>query len=124
MPESVVPEVLLGADRPYLLAVGLPGLVLGIGSAAAFTPITVAATSGVPDAEQGTAAGLLNTTRQLSGAIGLAALSTVAATVTGRSGGPDDPAALSHGYAVALAVAAACLVVAALLAAVVMPRDA
>lgn len=114
---------LLGPDRPYLLAVGLPGLILGLGSAGAFTPITVAATSGVAAAEQGTAAGLLNTTRQFSGALGLAALTTVAATVTRHTGGPHDPAAVSHGYSAAFAIAGVCLIIAATAAALVMPRD-
>lgn len=109
-------------DTPYLLAVGVPGLILGLDSAAAFTPITVAATSGVPDSEQGLAAGLLNTTRQTSGAIGLAVLSTVASSITARAGGSSTPAALAIGYSAAFFVAAGCRVAAALIALFAVPE--
>ncbi|MFI2229946.1 DHA2 family efflux MFS transporter permease subunit [Nocardia testacea] len=112
----------LGVDRPYIWAVGVPGLVLGMGSAAAFTPVTVAATADVPAAVQGTAAGMLNATRQLSGAVGLAALSAAATAATERAGGPTDLSALAHGYAVAFAIAAGCLTAAAVTAAIVLPR--
>lgn len=115
---------MIGADTPYLLTVGVPGLILGFGSAAAFTPITVAATSGIRDSEQGLAAGLLNTTRQTSGAIGLAVLSTVASSITAQAGGSSTPAALATGYSAAFLVAGGCLVAAALIALLTVPEQA
>ncbi|MCO1582538.1 DHA2 family efflux MFS transporter permease subunit [Crossiella sp. SN42] len=113
---------LLGVDQPYLIAVAVPGAVLGLGSAAAFTPITVAATAGLPPHHNGLAAGLLNAIRQTSGAIGLAVLSTVSATV---SGGQATRPALAAGYSAAFLLSAAFLVAAAGLAAFALrTRDA
>lgn len=109
----------IGVDRPYLLAVALPGIVLGLGSAAAFTPITVAATSGLPPGQNGLAAGLLNAIRQTSGAIGLAVLSTVSAAVAGA---PATRASLAEGYAAALLLSAAFLIAAALAAVFLKPE--
>ncbi|MYW05536.1 MFS transporter, partial [Streptomyces sp. SID3343] len=60
-----------GADGSYWPTVAIPGTLFGIGTAAAFTPITLAATAGVPSARGGAAAGLLNTVRQVGGAVGL-----------------------------------------------------
>ena len=60
-----------------------PGLVLmGIGLGALFVSVTIAATSGVPQREAGLASGLLNTSQQIGGAIGLAVLTGVVASST------------------------------------------
>lgn len=60
-----------------------PGLILmGLGMGATFVSITIAATSGVPRHESGLASGLLNTSQQIGGAVGLAVLTGVAATAT------------------------------------------
>ncbi|MFC7620229.1 MFS transporter [Microlunatus sp. GCM10028923] len=101
--------VMITGRFPYLISVVLPGVLLGLGSAAAFTPITVAATSGVPAGSGGLAAGLLNTVRQASGAIGLAVLARL--SVAAGSEGP------------AFAVSGICLAAAAVLAALIMPRS-
>ncbi|WP_217428631.1 MFS transporter [Microlunatus speluncae] len=99
--------ILIAGRQPYLISVVLPGVLLGLGSAAAFTPITVAATGGIPAGQAGLAAGVLNAVRQTSSAVGLAVLSTLAA--------------VAHSQAPAFAVAAGCLAVAALLAGLIMP---
>jgi hypothetical protein len=65
------------------------------------------------------ASGLFNSSRQLGGCIGLAALATIAAHRTGTA---TDPAALNDGYALGLAVAAALFVLAAVVAIGVLPR--
>lgn len=111
-------SALIGADRSYPVSVLVPGVVFGFGTAAAFTPITLAATTGVPAHRNGLAAGVLNTVRQTSSAIGLAVLTTISAGAAaswaaGHRDGADSPGALSHGYSVAFAVAAACVVLAA-----------
>src|SRR3954451_5529209 len=60
-----------------------PGFVLaGIGLGFAFVPDTIAALSGVEERDAGVASGLINTSQQIGGAIGVAALGTVATTTT------------------------------------------
>ncbi|MEU7143711.1 DHA2 family efflux MFS transporter permease subunit [Nocardia sp. NPDC046473] len=103
----VCTAVCIALDAPYLWTVLISGAILGYGVAAAFTPITVAATNGVPPDRSGLAAGVLNTVRQTSGAVGLAALSAIA---------------LSAGYATSFAASAACLAAACVVATITMPR--
>ena len=57
-----------------------PFLITGIGTAFAFIPVSIAALAGIADHEAGLASGLLNTSQQLGGAIGVAITSTIAAT--------------------------------------------
>ncbi|WUH99976.1 MFS transporter [Spirillospora sp. NBC_00431] len=117
----------LGVHGSYPLTVALSGGVFGFGTAAAFTPITVAATSGVPPEQHGLAAGVLNTVRQTSGAIGLAVISTVSASATAgwaaAHPGRAAPAALAHGHTIAFLISAGCVAAAALLALLTMPRS-
>lgn len=69
-------------EAVYYLHV-LPALVLmALGAGLTFVSATIAATSGVPDHEAGLASGILNTSQQVGGAIGLAVLSAIAAAVT------------------------------------------
>nr|WP_208905878.1 MFS transporter [Streptomyces melanosporofaciens] len=70
-----------GLHASYPVSVLLPGAVFGFGTAAAFTPITAAATGGLPPDRTGLAAGLLNTVGRTSGALGPAVLSTLAPAV-------------------------------------------
>jgi MFS family permease len=61
----------------------LPGfLLIGIGLGFSFVPISIAALAGVQPAEAGLASGLINTSQQIGGALGIAALSTIASTWT------------------------------------------
>jgi MFS family permease len=57
-----------------------PFFVAGAGTAFAFIPVSIAGLAGVSEREAGLASGLLNTSQQLGGAIGVAIASTVAAT--------------------------------------------
>jgi EmrB/QacA subfamily drug resistance transporter len=72
-----------------------PSLLAAVGLGFAFVPNTIAAVSGVPDREAGLASGLINTSQQVGGALGLAVLSTIANSVTGSA---HDPAALTDGF--------------------------
>jgi len=83
-------------------------LVLGTGLGMSFVPITIAATNGVAAADSGLASGLLNTTQQVGGSLGLAILSSVAnsRTASAVAGGTPLPAALTHGFKGAFLVAA------------------
>jgi MFS family permease len=70
----------VSATSSYLVNL-LPGFViLGLGFGVAFVAVTVAATAGVPGDEAGLASGLINTSQQIGGALGLAILAVVAAT--------------------------------------------
>jgi MFS family permease len=61
----------------------LPGfLLIGVGIGFSFVPISIAALAGVQPAEAGLASGLINTSQQVGGALGIAALSTIATSQT------------------------------------------
>jgi EmrB/QacA subfamily drug resistance transporter len=101
----------------YLTHILGPSLVAGAGISLMLLPVTLAGTTGVNPEDAGAAAGLLNTGRQLGGAIGLAVLTTVAATATSRAAHHSTSlAALVHGYHVAFLADAGVMLVAALAA--------
>ena len=81
-----------------------PMVVSGAGTAFAFIPISIAALAGVKEQQAGLASGLLNTSQQLGGAIGIAIASSVAAshTQTLLHAGHAAPAALTGGFQQAL----------------------
>jgi EmrB/QacA subfamily drug resistance transporter len=107
-----------------------PAFVLGgAGLGLSFVPVTIASLAGVERSDAGVASGLINTSRQIGGAIGLAAASTIAATATSRYADAHaavttaSAVALAHGYRTALYVLTGLLVLAALVAAgFVRPR--
>ena len=98
----------------------LPGyLMVGVGIAFAYVPVSIAALAGVEEREAGLASGLINTSQQIGGAVGVAVASTVFTsrfnTLTHE--GKPLPTALTHGYGAAfwaLAVFAVAAIVAAL----------
>ena len=99
----------LQPDGSYLTDL-LPGIMLmSIGMGLTFLPITLIATSGIPDADAGLASGLYNTSQQIGGALGLALLNTLAvsaaqATLDGLGREPlpaDEAQALVDGFHVA-----------------------
>jgi EmrB/QacA subfamily drug resistance transporter len=66
----------------------LPALLLSsLGMGAVFMPLTLIATTGLADEDQGLASGLFNTSQQVGGALGLAVLSTLATSKTHAAGG-------------------------------------
>ncbi len=89
------------------LLIGLLPLSIGLGLA--FVPITLLGTSGVSRQDAGLASGLFNTAQQVGGSLGLAILSTLAASQTSsllRAGGTSRAAATVSGYHVAFLAAA------------------
>ena len=100
----------------------LPGmLVLGAGASFAFMAVILASTAGVPGEEAGLASGLVNTSQQMGGALGLAALAAVsAAYTTGSAGSGSDLAILNAGYHAAFLVGTGCVVLAAVIAATLL----
>jgi sugar phosphate permease len=85
---------------------------------AVFMPLTLVATTGLEDEDQGLASGLFNTSQQIGGALGLAILSTIAAGHTHGSAS----AALVHGFHYAF-VGAAAFVAAALVTMLALLRS-
>jgi|tagenome__1003787_1003787.scaffolds.fasta_scaffold20936196_2 EmrB/QacA subfamily drug resistance transporter len=83
-------------------------LALGTGLGMSFVPITISATNGVAAADSGLASGLLNTTQQVGGSLGLAILSSVSSgrVTNALHAGSALPAALTHGFKAAFVVAA------------------
>jgi EmrB/QacA subfamily drug resistance transporter len=79
----------------------LPGfLVIAIGMGFSFVPISIAALAGVKPSEAGLASGLINTSQQVGGALGIAALSAVATSTTTDkiSSGAGQALALTDGF--------------------------
>jgi len=110
----VLAGVLLFARTPvnanYLIDV-LPSMVLlGLGAGLCFPTLATLAMSGATPSDSGLASGLVNTTVQVGGALGLAVLAAVAAgrTDTRLTAGQPQLAALNSGYHLAYLVGAAC----------------
>ncbi|MFE3499554.1 MFS transporter [Kitasatospora sp. NPDC059160] len=102
-------------DGSYATDVLPPFVLCTLGLGLATMPLTVAATAGSRPEEAGLASGLVNTSRQVGGALGLAALASVASHTAASHGGTAAQAATA-GYGRALLAAAAFTTVAALLA--------
>lgn len=106
----------------YLVDV-VPALIIqGLGCGIAFPALMMLAMSGATPEDAGLASGLVNTTQQVGGALGLAVLATLAATRTESelAAGATQAEALTSGYHLAFIIGGACLLVAALLAATVL----
>ena len=104
----------------------LPTMVLfGIGAGLGFPALMTSAMADVAPQDAGLASGLVNTTAQVGGAIGLAVLATLATTRTAdlTAAGDSIPAALTGGYHLAFAIAALLMVVATLIAVFVLQSD-
>jgi EmrB/QacA subfamily drug resistance transporter len=79
----------------------LPGfLLIAVGLGFSFVPISIAALAGVQASEAGLASGLFNTSQQIGGALGIAALSAIATSTTenGVASGTAVPVALTNGF--------------------------
>jgi EmrB/QacA subfamily drug resistance transporter len=94
-----------------------PFVLNGIGLALCFIPVTIAGMSGVPPAQAGAASGLLNTSRQVGGAVGLAVVNTIAAGSVA-----DGDAGLAHGFRISLLALAALALVGSVLASTLLAR--
>ncbi|GAA2731285.1 MFS transporter [Actinocorallia aurantiaca] len=113
---------LLTPDQNALFTLLPAQLVAGVGLGIGFVAATIGGVQGVAPEDSGVASGLINTSQQIGGALGLATLATVAATTT--AGRPADTAlrdALTSGYTTGL-LGAAAFYLAALLAAFLLLR--
>ena len=84
----------LGTSSSYLGSVFGPVLIAGLSTGFIFMPVTATVLGGVEPEHAGSASGLLQTTQQLGGAVGVAAIVSVYATgaVPGRTGNQSDEA--------------------------------
>jgi EmrB/QacA subfamily drug resistance transporter len=99
------------ASGHLLTDIILPTIVIGAGGGIVILATTIAAMAGAPASRHGVASSLLNVSRQLGGAIGLAVISSVITSVTDLTGG----------FRVGFAVSAALLAVAAVVSATLLP---
>jgi EmrB/QacA subfamily drug resistance transporter len=99
----------VSVDGSYLADL-LPGfLIIAIGLSFSFVPISIAALAGIEAKDAGLASGLINTTQQIGGALGIAVLSSVAIAQTNNATKAGDavPTALTSGFQAAFWVGAA-----------------
>jgi EmrB/QacA subfamily drug resistance transporter len=108
----------------------LPAMLLGgVGMALSFVSMTIAGLTGVERADAGVASGLINTSRQIGGAVGLAAVSTIATTFStryadGHAGvSAFSGSALTHGFSISFYVLTGLAVLGALVAAAFVERS-
>lgn len=114
----------LSADTPFLLGIELPMLLVGVGMGSSLASLTIAGVAGVAREDAGSASGVVGVAHQLGGALGLAVMVVVFASV--------DPlpvtvrAELAHRIAMALSAGAVMLALALVLvfALIVRPSQA
>jgi EmrB/QacA subfamily drug resistance transporter len=109
----------ISVDGSFTADILGPSLLAAVGLGFSFVSVTIAAVSGIEDREQGLASGLINTSQQVGGALGLAILSAVSISVTGSS---HDPAVLTEGFQSAFLVGA-CFAVLGLIATLLLIRS-
>ena len=116
----------LPANGHYFFDLFPAFLLSAVGLAFTFVPMTIAALMGVEEADAGVASGLLNTTQQIGGAVGLAAASTIATTFTTRyvdshaGASTLSGSALTYGFHITFYVLAGLAALAALLGALMI----
>ena len=100
-----------------------PSVLAGVGAALAFIAGTIAATTGAAEEDAGLASGLLNTSQQVGGAIGVAAIAAIATAQTNDALriGEAVPVALTEGYQTGYLVAASVALAAAVVVAILVP---
>jgi EmrB/QacA subfamily drug resistance transporter len=103
----------LDVEGRYAVDVLVPLTLAMAGFGAAGLPLTVTAMSGLPSERAGLASGLLNTSRQVGSAVGLAALVSVASAVAASTGPEDSLTALTAGFGAGFLVGAGVLAAAA-----------
>jgi EmrB/QacA subfamily drug resistance transporter len=112
-----------GVDGSYAADILGPSLLAAVGLGFSFVPVTIAAVSGTKPHEAGLASGLINTSQQVGGALGLAILATIANSRTQslfHEGVHTTSVALTKGYDRAFLIGAGFAIVGAILATVLI----
>jgi EmrB/QacA subfamily drug resistance transporter len=115
----------ISADGSYFGDLFIGFILIGVGLGFSFVPVSIAALAGVTGKDAGLASGLINTSQQIGGALGLAILTTVFST---RANGLIDdglarPLALTRGFSLAFWVAMGIAIAAALTTLLVLRRE-
>jgi len=99
----------ISVDGTYLGDLLIGFLAIGVGLGFSFVPVSIAALAGVPPVEAGLASGLINTSQQIGGALGVAIMTAVATSRTDSlvESGTDTPQALTDGFSAAFWVGVA-----------------
>ena len=102
-----------GPHAAYFPRIFFAFLMTGAGAGASFMPLLQIGMSEIPNADAGLGSGIVNVSQQLAGAIGLAALGTIAENQSKAllAAGHDLVTSLADGYRIALLIAAACVLV-------------
>ncbi len=114
----------IGSSGSPIVYIMIPGLLTAAGIAMSIVPSTIAATQGAKEGQAGLASGLVNTSRQIGGGLGLAVLVTLA---TQRSShligtGQQVPQALTDGFRLAYLIGAGLAAAAALVTFTALPK--
>ncbi len=113
----------IGASGSAIVYVMIPGLLTAAGIAMSIVPSTIAATQGAKEGQAGLASGLVNTSRQVGGGLGLAVLITLATQRTTHliGSGQQVPQALTHGFQLAYLIGAGLAAAAAVMTFTALP---
>jgi EmrB/QacA subfamily drug resistance transporter len=116
----------IGSSGSGVVYVMIPGLLTAAGIAMSIVPSTIAATQGAKEGQEGLASGLVNTSRQVGGGLGLALLITLATQHTSHQigTGVQVPQALTDGFRLAYLIGAGLAGAAALLTFTSVPKPA
>ncbi|HEV2974838.1 MAG TPA: MFS transporter [Solirubrobacteraceae bacterium] len=114
----------IGSSGSAIVYVIIPGVLTAAGIAMSIVPSTIAATQGAKEGQAGLASGLVNTSRQVGGGLGLAVLITLATQRTTHliGSGEQVAPALTHGFALAYLIGAGLCAAAALITFVAVPK--
>jgi EmrB/QacA subfamily drug resistance transporter len=110
-----------GSSIVYVM---IPGLLAAAGIALSIVPSTIAATQGAKEGQAGLASGMVNTSRQVGGGLGLAIQITLATQLSTEliGSGHRVPLSLTEGFRLAYLIGAGCVAFAAVLSFLTMPK--
>jgi EmrB/QacA subfamily drug resistance transporter len=114
----------VGSSGSPIVYIMLPGLLTAAGIAMSIVPSTIAATQGAKDGQAGLASGLVNTSRQIGGGLGLAVLVTLATQRSSHliGAGQQVPQALTNGFRLAYLIGGGLAAAAALVTFTSLPK--